>query len=55
MPNPDNYIGTSDTDNHIQHIINYRHNIRTKPVHNREPKKLQESDSGDPLHNTIEV
>ena len=32
------YIDTSDTDNHIQHITNYRHNIYTKPVHNREPK-----------------
>ena len=36
------------------HIINYQHNIYNKPIHNREPKKLQESDSGDPLHHTIE-
>ena len=32
------YIDPSDTDDHIQHITNYRHNIYTKPVHNREPK-----------------
>ena len=26
------YIDTSDTDNHIQHITNYQHNIYTKPA-----------------------